>query len=497
MVGFSKEQLEFLLEHYLQSMEVLIQRGGSSPEDPYLPQMAQLGRDIIDNANGDPSYARQVAEKFADAYNVSLDEAGYHLASPEALEAEKEAERKKWGERGDTAEQLLDILGPPEESLLSDYVLSFKEAEAPLLYHPVSLLAAVAACLTRRYWMDWNQFEIYPNLYAVLVGPTGSRKNTAINSAMRVVRGAYPKLNVLPVDSSPQGLADLLNERYQTTGVSDGLLLAPEMKVMFGKDRYKDSFGVWLTDLYDCPDEFKRGLRKTRIELFSVYISLIAGTTMAWLQTMPEDIITGGFMPRTLIAYAPSKGRNVYRPNVDKERLGVIQKKLRAAIMEAHGEVKLSPEADAYLEEWYEGDVEMEAAAAPPEADPYYQRILPNTLKVAMLMHAVDGGGGKRVPLRTVKKARRLMELLKEGTLAVMQQLNVSDEAKAVDAVCRVVDAHNGKVDKDILFKKLQRKFASRRIQDAISALEYSGTLKNLGLGKRGVPVYVKVDMDA
>lgn len=496
MGRYSREQVEVLVDTFVQTLDVIIEKGGRGVNDPYFPQMTRLGRDIIDGANGEPSLARTVSEKLAQAYNLSLDDAGYYLADPEALEHEKQAEQEIIYGPDSINERLVDVLGPPEDSVLSDYVMCFQEAEAPLLYHPSCLMTAVAATLKRRVWMDWNQFEIFPNLYTILVGPTGSRKNTAINSAMKMVRGAYPNLHVLPVDSSPQGMADMLGMRYQRSGVSDGLLLAPEMKVMFGKDRYKDSFGVWLTDMYDCPDEFKRALRREKIEMYSLYLNLMAGSTMAWLQTMPEDVVTGGFIPRTLIAYSPGKGKYVYRPNIDKGKLKDIQNKLKLALLEAHGEMSLDRKADSYLKEWYEEELPAEAAVALPEAAPYYERILPNTLKVSMIMHIIEGFDTDKISLTTVKKAKKFMELLKDGTLAVMQQLAVNEETRAVDAVDRVIDAHNGRCPKDVIFKKLQRKLAARRIHDAISALEYSGTIKNVGIGKTGSPVYVKIDLE-
>ena len=65
---------------------------------------------------------------------------------------------------------------------LSAYLAYTNNTEPPTSYHTWTALSMIAAALQRRVYIKWGYETIYPNMYIVLVGPSGKcRKGTAMN----------------------------------------------------------------------------------------------------------------------------------------------------------------------------------------------------------------------------------------------------------------------------------------------------------------------------
>ena len=76
----------------------------------------------------------------------------------------------------------------PQDSVINDYVLlarQHSEAEDPILVG--SFLPVISAALERNVFIAFGQ-RMFPNLYCILVSPTGMRKSTTINLAAYVAK---------------------------------------------------------------------------------------------------------------------------------------------------------------------------------------------------------------------------------------------------------------------------------------------------------------------
>lgn len=86
--------------------------------------------------------------------------------------------------------QILDDL----KGFCSDYFALVGKTEAPFIYHRWSLYSSLAAMLGRQAWLPFGHGTIYPNMYVMLMGSPGARKNTAINIAQKLLmRTGYDK----------------------------------------------------------------------------------------------------------------------------------------------------------------------------------------------------------------------------------------------------------------------------------------------------------------
>jgi hypothetical protein len=79
------------------------------------------------------------------------------------------------------------------ERLLPDWLTGYLEftnnSEPPYTYRLWTGICVIAACLRRKCVLNYGTLTFYPNLYVVLVGPSGKcRKGTAMKPGMRFLR---------------------------------------------------------------------------------------------------------------------------------------------------------------------------------------------------------------------------------------------------------------------------------------------------------------------
>ncbi len=63
---------------------------------------------------------------------------------------------------------------------LSSYLAYASDTEVPAVFHRWAAITSVGAYLGRRYYFHHGHFTIFPNMYTMLVGTSGTRKSTAI-----------------------------------------------------------------------------------------------------------------------------------------------------------------------------------------------------------------------------------------------------------------------------------------------------------------------------
>jgi len=76
---------------------------------------------------------------------------------------------------------------------LDDWIEGFMEfmysSEPPDLYKTWVAVSVIASALQRKCRLDWGSITFYPNMYIVLVGPSGKcRKGTAMRPGSKLLR---------------------------------------------------------------------------------------------------------------------------------------------------------------------------------------------------------------------------------------------------------------------------------------------------------------------
>lgn len=273
---------------------------------------------------------------------------------------------------------------------LQGYLAYTTGNESPEIFHTWVGLAVVSAALARRTWLDMGHFRLYPNIYMVLVSPSGlCKKTTSLKLGARLLQEAVPSVRTAPNSTSREKLIDELKASY-ASGVSALLAVSEEFGTFFttsGVDMV-----TFLTDIYDSPDRWTHATRgRDSVTVMAPYLTLMAGATPEWFPKSPValDSIGIGLAGRMIFVYSDQP-----RPAVPIPRLTSEQRALRELLVQdlagpislIEGEFTFNQDAEEWYNQWYLsrfGQRDYDARLSG-----YYERKPMHVLKIAMLLSA-------------------------------------------------------------------------------------------------------------
>ncbi|MHA1632702.1 MAG: hypothetical protein ACTSXC_07865, partial [Candidatus Freyarchaeota archaeon] len=199
----------------------------------------------------------------------------------------------------------------PKTGWLREYYEYTLGSEPPAVFHFMSALTVLGASLERNVYFDKGFYRVYPNVATVLIAPTGKcRKTSATNIALGLARAVG--VNVLSERITPEALVTGLSGREEATG----LVYAPELAVFLGRQKYLEGMVPLLTTLFDCPDTWvSKTIGRGETPLAHVALSFLGASTLEWfLEALPREAFSGGFMARLLFVVQEETDREFALP---------------------------------------------------------------------------------------------------------------------------------------------------------------------------------------
>lgn len=281
---------------------------------------------------------------------------------------------------------------------VKDWIDSFLEyssnSEAPTIYRRWAAVSAIASMLRRNCWLQWHQ-KIYPNMYIVLIGPSGGRKGTA----MRLTGDMLRELNVRMAAEAITREA-LIRELFQSTTTETAgnvvyehcslTIFSEELAVFLGQQNLQLISD--LTDWYDCKDVWTyRTKNHGTDEIQGVWVNIIGATTPTILQSsLPQDAIGGGLTSRMIFVYAPGKEKLIPVPFITEEaealRKLLVQDLEEISLL--RGMFRVDKE---FLTQWTKWYVEQEGSLknlSDRHFHGYKERRPTHVLKLCMILNA-------------------------------------------------------------------------------------------------------------
>ena len=250
---------------------------------------------------------------------------------------------------------------------LGDWLTSYLElcdnTEPPLSYHTWVGISSIAAALQRKVWLRWGHSTLYPNLYVVLIGPSGRcRKGTAIDIGRSIVKeaGVLTTAETLTRERLIRAMAEAsisFNDPETRSPVFHCSLytISEELSVFLGQNDVK--FLADLTDWYDARSEWKYETKGSGSDnLQNLCFNLLGATAPDWLVSiLPSEAIGGGFTSRIIFVVEERKRKTVPTPQWTQE-----EEELRDALIHdleiiksLTGEFTMSDEAKQVYTDWY------------------------------------------------------------------------------------------------------------------------------------------------
>jgi len=404
----------------------------------------------------------------------------------------------------------------PQDGWFGKYLLYAQHSEVPLAWHFWSAVAVLGAACRRNFYIDWGNHFIRPNTYAILVGPTGMRKSTAISTAMGILRelnrlldvelGLPPELRItlLPEKVTPERLLNSLAFKANNIKMISPTklreipqqaiaMIAPdELVTLLGRENFHSGQMIHLlTTLYDCPKEFRAStlIRGDEV-LKNVAISMIAGSTPEWMRTsMPPDVIGGGFAGRCMFIFREECAR-VYpkaAPLDPVTRGDLARYLMQLSTADAGSLVELSPEATVYYERMYiEG---KEKVMSDPNLRGYLARKPTHVLRLGMILAL--SMGRTIVEEEDISLSHQIIDVEEQFLPDFFLTVGSHAESDAIDRVLATINSSGGAVSRQELILNTRRFLGSvGRLDSILSTLRQSGkVISEAKKDKSGKPI--------
>jgi hypothetical protein len=338
---------------------------------------------------------------------------------------------------------------------LSDWLESYlsytENSESPLSYHIWCGLSVIAGALQRRVYLRWGLGRvIYPNLYIVLIGPSGrTRKGVAIGIAKEFLK-QMSNVTVVPESSSGRQAMILAMKRAAMNfqDPQDGKIkfhcsvtaFSEELSVFLGQGDI--AYLSNLTDWYDSKDDWEyETVSRGKDTLQGLCLNLMGGTAPDWIQSMiPQEALGGGFTSRIIFIVEEAKRKLVpeYLPSPEEIALGEIITRDLERISQLAGEITFDDAGKQLYINWYiEQDTALSAGKPAIEDTRFagYCERRATHLQKLMILCSASRGDDLKITGGDFKRALQLLteaESRMHKTFGGLGKSRVSDESDTV-----------------------------------------------------------------
>jgi hypothetical protein len=272
-----------------------------------------------------------------------------------------------------------------QPDLFDLYFAYRKDTEPPAIFHRWAITTCFGAWLGRQVWIPFGSSRIFPTQYVMFVGDPGSRKTTAINMAVNILRSAgYAQFSAQRT-SKEKFLLDLAGDEEEgkktyaspMAALDDISLLdvntGEPREVFINADEFNNFMGPGnlefqsiLGELWDWdnPDVgYKYRLKNSKdLEIWQPTVSILAGNTPSnFALCFPPASVGQGFMSRLILVHGEGTGRKITFPEEPPASMKEnLLRQFLAAKAKLHGKMEIDPEARHILDMMYKTWPELE-----------------------------------------------------------------------------------------------------------------------------------------
>lgn len=243
--------------------------------------------------------------------------------------------------------------------------------ETPILFNKWGGVMAVAATLGKSFFLKRGHFNVYPNLYAMLIGGPGTGKGVTFGILQSILQASGFEYFAADRSTKEKFLQDLADGFTFRTGSSadngyesldfleregteprECFISAEEFNDFIGTNNLE--FIGLLTKLWSYTGVYANRLKTGRsVEIFEPCINLFGGNTHAgFAMAFPPEVLGQGFLARLILIYGEPTGRKVSFPEPpDPAIRAALGGQLSAIKLAVRGEAKLATNSKHLLDE--------------------------------------------------------------------------------------------------------------------------------------------------
>lgn len=220
---------------------------------------------------------------------------------------------------------------PPTKHFITEYVdYAATMPEVPMLYNRWAAVAAVAVTLGKNFYLKRGHFNVFPNLYVMLIGGPGTGKGTTCGILQSVLQASNYRAFAADKSSKEKFIIDLADGfdlnldagtfEYESLDFGEAkrkaecFILAEEFNDFIGTNNLE--FIALLTKLWSYSGDYSNRLKTGRsVVIKDPCVNLFGGNTHSgFTMAFPPEVVGQGFLARLLLVYGESTGKRVSFP---------------------------------------------------------------------------------------------------------------------------------------------------------------------------------------
>lgn len=341
------------------------------------------------------------------------------------------------------------------------------------LWCGVSLLCAF---LQRKVWLPWD-VNVYPNMYIVLVAPSGIRKGTAIRPIKEFMReyGIRMSAESITREALIKDLvesADIRTDDERNIVHCSMTIIAEELSVFVNQKQTE--LICTLTDWFDCSDDWTyRTKHGGSDEIIGVWVNLLGAITPQYLQTaFPQDAIGIGLTSRMILVYSDKEGKICPLPFLTPEDTALKQNLMADLnhLLMMTGPFSTTKEFLSTYYDWY-----VESKQHPMRHDPilqaYSNRRSLHLRKLCMVMSA-SRSSSMVLDVEDFERARKLLEATEADMGLCFSGRGRAMKVEIFEQIMRYIYSRGMAVTDNELIKQFYRDVSAEEMDKMLNTME-------------------------
>lgn len=272
------------------------------------------------------------------------------------------------------------------------------DTEPPDLYKEWVAISVMASALERKCYLKFGSLVFYPNMYIVLVGPSGRcRKSVSMTSGRELIN--YLETKIAPDATTRVGLIGELEEsivnQYMTAdgstvpGHCSLTVYSPELTVFLGYGQAE--LLTDLTNWYDCDANWRYKTQGRGLQIITnVWVNILGATTPDLISSaLPRDTVGGGLSSRFIFVYETKKGKSISVTKM-KSRDQDLYERMQHDLQEINlmqGAFEVTDNFKTAFENWYDV-IDENRPTEDARFDGYIERRATHIIKLCIILSA-------------------------------------------------------------------------------------------------------------
>lgn len=362
-----------------------------------------------------------------------------------------------------------------------------KRAESPRSFMVWAGLTAISAVVNNKVWIDkGGLYNLYPNIYVMLIGPSGLRKSFP-PMVMRKLVGMVGNTRVIAGRSSVQQIISKLGKAHTAPGkglIKDAIAYINAGELATSLVRDQDALTL-LTDLHDgnYNKEWAYNLKSGTDELKNICITMVGAINPELFGGfISQKEIGGGFIARNFLIYETRRSQKdaLLRKKIDDQIDYELLSKHLFELTKLNGEFVIEEEAILAYEDWYSKfepeDMDDRTGSA--------NRIHDQILKVAMLLSLCERADNLIITKIEMEKAFNLCTQSTASVNRVLAGTGIHVDAPKIKLIIdRLLAAPDFSLSRKEILAKNYGSIDRFDLDRIVGTLEEAGGLKVDGYG--------------